>query len=74
MSSLIDALLLDPYRDPREVWIALRSDGAKGSGTQSDPYSGITTHAAGFSVTLNKDTGDSTNRTVIASLDRKSVV
>ncbi len=25
--SLLDALLLDPYRDPREIWIALRTDG-----------------------------------------------
>ena len=38
--SLIDALLLDPYRDPREVWIAVRSDGAAGSGTIDDPFDG----------------------------------
>jgi hypothetical protein len=38
--SLLDALLLEAYRDPREVWIALRSDGAKGSGTIDDPYDG----------------------------------
>ncbi len=38
--SLLDALLLDPYRDPREIWIALRTDGQRGSGTQSDPYDG----------------------------------
>src|SRR5713101_2003927 len=36
--SLLDALLLDP--PPFDVWIALRTDGAKGSGTQSDPYDG----------------------------------
>ena len=34
--SLLDALLPDPYRDPREVWIALRSDGQRGSGTIAD--------------------------------------
>jgi len=26
--ALLDSLLLEDYRDPREVWIALRSDGA----------------------------------------------
>ncbi len=36
--SLLDALLLDP--PPFDVWIALRTDGTKGSGTQSDPYDG----------------------------------
>lgn len=40
--SLLDGLLLDPYRDPREVWIAVRTDGVKGSGTQSDPYDAST--------------------------------
>jgi len=38
--SLLDAILLDPHRDPKDVWIALRSDGNKGSGTESDPYHG----------------------------------
>ena len=36
--SLVDALLLDPYKI--NIWIALRSDGLPGSGTQSDPYDG----------------------------------
>ena len=36
--SLLDALLLDPV--PFDFWIALRSDGINGSGTQSDPYDG----------------------------------
>jgi len=40
--SVVDALLLEPYRDPREVYIALRSDGLKGSGTINDPYDGGT--------------------------------
>ena len=38
--SLLDALLLDPA--PFNVWIALRTDGLKGSGTASDPYDGST--------------------------------
>ena len=42
--SLLDALLLDPYRI--NVWIAYRTDGVKGSGTQNDPYDGSTNLAA----------------------------
>lgn len=38
--SLVDAMLLEGYRDPREVYIALRTDGLKGSGTMDDPYDG----------------------------------
>ncbi len=38
--SLIDALLLEPFRDPRDIWIALRTDGQPGSGTARDPYDG----------------------------------
>lgn len=37
---MLDTLLLEPY--PVDVWIALRTDGAFGSGTQSDPYDGST--------------------------------
>jgi hypothetical protein len=36
--SLLDALLLDPAR--LDVWIALRADGVKGSGTESDRTTG----------------------------------
>jgi len=37
--SLLDALLLEPYRDPREVWLVpTRADGALGSGTMDDPF------------------------------------
>jgi hypothetical protein len=36
--SLLDALLLDPVRV--NVWIAIRTDGAAGSGTHNDPYDG----------------------------------
>jgi hypothetical protein len=38
--SLLDALLLDPVRI--NVWIAKRSDGIAGTGTQTDPYDGGT--------------------------------
>jgi len=38
--SLLDSLLLDPAR--LDVWIALRTDGVKGSGTEDDPYDGST--------------------------------
>ena len=36
----MDAMLLEGYRDPREVYIALRTDGLKGSGTIDDPFDG----------------------------------
>jgi hypothetical protein len=38
--SLLEALLLDSYR--MNVWIAYRTDGVAGSGTQSDPFDGST--------------------------------
>jgi len=50
--SLVDALLLEPYRDPREVYIALRSDGQKGSGTIDDPYDGGTRLGPGLQASL----------------------
>ena len=50
--SLLDALLLEGYRDPRDVWIALRSDGQKGSGTIDDPYDGGTRLGPALSATL----------------------
>jgi len=34
--SLIDSLLLEPYR--LNVWIARRTDGIKGTGTVADPF------------------------------------
>src|SRR5882762_151946 len=38
---LMDALLLDPY--PFEIFLAVRTDGIKGSGTLNDPYDASTT-------------------------------
>lgn len=55
--SLLDALLLDPYRI--NVWISYRTDGVAGSGTQNDPWDGST--AAKFDALMN---GLSTNTTV----------
>src|SRR5262245_41406572 len=40
---LTDSLLLDPLAPPRmDIWVALRTDGVKGSGTEEDPYDGST--------------------------------
>ena len=36
--SLLDALLLEPYRV--NIWVAARTDGIAGSGTLNDPYDG----------------------------------
>ncbi len=58
MSSLLDGLLLDPYRDPREVWFAVRTDGQRGCGTQSDPYPGGTSNGPSFQATLQRDIAD----------------
>jgi len=55
--SLLDAILLEPHRDPKDVWIALRSDGNKGSGTQNDPYHGGVQHLPEVSISnLTQDT------------------
>jgi hypothetical protein len=47
--SLLDALLLDPYRI--NTWIAYRTDEVNGSGTQNDPWDGST--ATKLDTTLN---------------------
>jgi hypothetical protein len=39
---LADAILLEAYRDPKDIWIAFRTDGNAGSGTENDPYDGST--------------------------------
>lgn len=49
--SLIDALLLDPPKF--DVWIALRTDGVLGSGTQADPYDGSAIKTATLDLTLS---------------------
>ena len=54
--SLFDSLLLDPYRI--NLWIALRTDSVKGSGTQDDPYDGST--AAKLDTLLNSFAANTT--------------
>jgi hypothetical protein len=56
--SLMDALLREGYRDPREVYLALRSDGAKGSGSIDDPSDGSV--VAGSAVAISNLTVDPT--------------
>ncbi|MBI1842185.1 MAG: hypothetical protein HYR88_15215 [Verrucomicrobia bacterium] len=54
--SLMDALLLEEYHDPAQVWITQRSDGRAGSATINDPADGgrVTGPAvAGTSVTYD---------------------
>ena len=38
--SLMDALLLEEYHDPAQVWITQRADGQAGSATINDPADG----------------------------------
>jgi hypothetical protein len=55
--SLLDAIFLDAYRI--NVWIAYRTDGVTGTGTQNDPWDGST--ATKFDALMN---GVSVNTTV----------
>jgi len=61
--SLTDALLLDPQK--LDIWIALRTDGAKGSGTESDPYDGST--RATPIISVSNISGSSMTATATAS-------
>ena len=63
--SLLDALLLDPYRI--NVWIAYRTDGVKGSGTQNDPYDGSTKLAAPVTISSLVNSGLEATATTSAS-------
>jgi hypothetical protein len=47
--SLTDTLLGEAYA--LDVWIALRTDGAKGSGTENDPYNGAPRYEPALTVT-----------------------
>lgn len=56
MSSLLDALLLDPH--PLDIYVAYRTDGVLGgSGTLNDPYDASTRWGA----TLSRAAGDFSN-------------
>lgn len=48
--SLFDAILLDEYRDPKDVWITQRNDGMAGSGTASDPADAGVKQGAALSI------------------------
>jgi hypothetical protein len=52
MNSLVDALLLDAYR--LDVWIALRNDAVKGSGTEQDPWNGGVASTPAISATMTR--------------------
>src|SRR6266542_3672496 len=62
--SLLDALLLDPYRI--NSWISYRADGVNGSGTQNDPYDGSANLAA--PVTISGFTNSALEATATSSL------
>ena len=49
--SLTDAFLLEAHHDAQDVSIALRPDGARGSGSESDPYDASLRQEAPASVT-----------------------
>jgi hypothetical protein len=66
--SLIDALLLEAC--PLDVWVAVRSDGVKGSGTQSDPYDGSTRPYPAFVISgLTKGGADGKTATATTNPD-----
>jgi hypothetical protein len=54
--SLLDSLLLEPYRV--NVWVAARTDGVAGSGTLSDPYDGSTLQYEGFAEAISEIVSD----------------
>src|SRR6266568_8337825 len=54
--SLLDSLLvLDAPK--LDVWIAVRTDGVKGSGTESDPYNGSPRQESAISITNLTNSG-----------------
>lgn len=57
--ALMDALLLEDYRDSRDVCFALRSDELKGSGTIDDPYYGGSEVVAEGNAVFNTNSGGS---------------
>jgi hypothetical protein len=61
MSSLADALLLDPYTF--ESWIAYRSDGLKGSGTLNDPWNGAPKLGTAVQITVLENDGQEATAT-----------
>jgi len=67
---LLDALLLDPCKI--NVWIAYRTEGVAGSGTQNDPYDGRTDFGLAFSVTASFNVGQEVPASDAATVSRKT--
>ena len=66
MSSLVDALLLEPY--PFETWVAYRSGSTeKGSGTRNDPLNGAPKLATPFTIGALVNTGGGQEATATAA-------
>jgi len=67
--SLLDALLNEGYRDPRDIYIALRADGQRGSGSGSvdDPYNGSVAPTAPIAVTLGLVVGANAREIVVTT-------
>ncbi len=63
--SLMDAFLLDPA--PLDVWIAARTDGIVGSGTEEDPFDGTRTGPP--SIAVSSITFGATTATVTTSVN-----
>ncbi len=63
----MDAMLLEGYRDPREVYIALRTDGLKGSGTIDDPFDGSTLETAPITVGSFSSTGSQGREAIVTA-------
>src|SRR5437762_3346745 len=60
--SLLDALLLEAF--PLDVWIAVRTDGVRGTGTENDPWNGSIANTHTFPVSI---TNNGTNNTAVAT-------
>ena len=58
--SLLDSLLLDPPR--LDLWIAVRTDGVRGSGTESDPFNGSPRQEPAISVSSLTNSSDPSGR------------
>ena len=53
--SLLDAFLEEGHLDPRDIYVAMRSDGQRGSGTIADPFDGGTRNDPAIPATVSFD-------------------
>lgn len=51
--SLSDAILLEPYRDSRSIWVSIRADQQRGSGRVDDPFHAGVLETSPISATLS---------------------